>query len=58
VVMPLALLGLMYLSSRKDLVGVHRPRPVEWVLLAGIAAFSLFMSYLALQGLVTDIVSI
>jgi manganese transport protein len=58
VVMPLALLGLMYLSSRKDLVGVHRPRPVEWVLLAGIAAFSLFMSYLALQGLVADIVSI
>jgi manganese transport protein len=58
VVMPLALLGLMYLSSRKDLVGAHRPRPVEWVLLAGIAAFSLFMSYLALQGIVADIVSI
>ena len=55
VVMPLALLGLMWLSTRKDLLGDHRPRPIEWVLLAGIAAFSLFMSYLALQGLVVDV---
>ncbi len=54
-VMPLALLGLMWLSTRKDLVGDHRPRRVEWVLLVGIAAFSIFMSYLALQGLVVDV---
>ncbi len=58
VVMPLALLGLMWLSTRKDLVKDHRPRPVEWVLLVGIAAFSLFMSYLAMQGLVADVRSI
>ena len=57
-VMPLALLGLMWLSTRKDLVKNHRPRPVEWVLLVGIAAFSLFMSYLAMQGLVADVRSI
>jgi len=55
VVMPLALLGLIWLSSRKEIMGAHRPRPVEWVLLAGITAFSFFMSYLAVQGLVGDI---
>lgn len=58
VVMPMALLGLMWLSSREDLVGDHRPRPAEWCVLAGIAAFSLFMSYLAIQGLVADVRSI
>lgn len=55
VVMPLALLGLMWLSAREDLVGKHRPRPIEWILLAGITAFSLLMSCLALQGLVADV---
>jgi manganese transport protein len=55
VVMPLALLGLMWLSARGEVAGAHRPRPAEWVLLAAIAAFSLYMSYLALQGLVTDL---
>ncbi len=57
VVMPLALLGLMVLSSRKELMGEHRPKPVEWVLLTLIACFSLFMSFLAMQGLVKDIAS-
>lgn len=55
VVMPLALLGLMWLSAREDLVGEHRPRGIEWILLAGITAFSLLMSCLALQGLVADV---
>jgi len=55
VVMPLALLGLMWLSARTEATGAHRPRPVEWVLLTAIAAFSLCMSFLAMQGLLTDI---
>ena len=58
VVMPLALLGLMWLSTREELVGSHRPRPIEWILLTGIAAFSLFMSTLAVQGLVKDVRSL
>ena len=57
-VMPMALLGLMWLSTRKDLVGDYRPRRIEWALLTGIAAFSLFMSYLALQGLIADVRSV
>ena len=55
VVMPLALLGLMYLSSRKDILGDHRPKPIEWILLVLIACFSLFMSSQAVQGLIKDI---
>jgi Mn2+/Fe2+ NRAMP family transporter len=55
VVMPMALLGLMWLSSRKDLLGKHRPGIPEWILLAAIAAFSLFISYLAVRGLITDL---
>jgi manganese transport protein len=55
VVMPLALLGLMWLSALGKVPGVHRPRPAEWVLLAAIAAFSLAMGLLALQGLLTDL---
>jgi Mn2+/Fe2+ NRAMP family transporter len=58
VVMPMALLGLMFLSRRKDLLGEHRPGKAEWVLLTGIAAFSLFMSNLAVQGLVKDLRSL
>ncbi len=57
-VMPLALFGLMWLSTRRDLVQDHRPGGAEWVLLVGIGAFSLFMSFLALQGLVADLRSV
>jgi len=55
VVMPLALLGVMYLSSRKDILGPHRPNRLEWVLLTLIACFCLFMSGLALRGLAADL---
>jgi Mn2+/Fe2+ NRAMP family transporter len=55
VVMPLALLGLMYLSGRKDLMDAYRPRPVEWFLLILIAIFTLLMSSQAIRGLAEDI---
>lgn len=58
IVMPLALFGLMYLSSRKDILGDHRPKPIEWVLLSLISCFSLFISYQAVLGLIIDISSI
>ena len=54
-VMPMALLGLMFLSSRREILGNHRPNAAEWVALALIACFSLFMSSQALQGLVEDL---
>lgn len=55
VVMPMALLGLMALTGKKSLVGEHRPGKIEWILLGVIAAFQLFVSYLAICGLVQDI---
>ncbi len=58
VVMPLALLGLMYLSNRKNIMGDYRPKPIEWMLLVLISCFSLFMSSQAILGLIKDISSI
>jgi len=58
VVMPMALLGLMYLSSQKDLMGDHRPSRKEWVLLSLIACFSVFMSSQAIRGLIDDVSTI
>ena len=55
VVMPMALLGLMWLSRREDLLGKHRPSRGEWVLLIAIAVFSLYVSSLAIRGLVADL---
>ncbi|OVE75881.1 hypothetical protein BVX97_03480 [bacterium E08(2017)] len=57
-VMPMALLGLIYLSTKKDLLGDHRPNKIEWVALAFIASFSLFMSFQALKGLFADLASL
>lgn len=57
VVMPLALLGLMYLAGPRDLLKEHRPKTMEWVVLTLIACFALFMSVLAIQGLFRDISS-
>lgn len=54
-VMPLALLGLIWLSAHPDRTGAPRPGRIEWVLLVLIAAFSLVMSFLALRGLITDL---
>lgn len=55
IVMPMALLGLIYLSARKDLLGEHRPGTAEWVLLVLIACFSLFMSFQGIKGLLLDL---
>jgi len=55
VVMPLALLGLMYLSARKDVLRDHRSKPIEWVALGLIACFSLFMGFLGIKGLIADL---
>lgn len=57
-VMPMALLGLMYLSTKKELLGEHTPNKVEWGALVLIACFSLFMSSQALRGLFADLISI
>jgi len=56
VVMPMALLGLMYLSARHIEQKEHRPNTVEWIVLGLISCFSLFMSYQGITGLVKDLI--
>lgn len=56
IVMPMALLGLMYISARKDILGAYRPKPLDWVVLSLVACFSLFMSIQGIEGLITDLV--
>jgi len=55
IVMPMALLGLIYLSARHIEQKEYRPKPIEWVLLTLISCFSIFMSYLGVMGLLKDL---
>ena len=55
IVMPMALLGLMYLSARHIKQKEHRPNAIEWIALGLISCFSLFMSGIAFLGLIEDI---
>ena len=57
IVMPMALLGLMYLSARHIKQIEYRPKPIEWVVLGLISCFSLFMSFQGIRGLIADICS-
>jgi len=57
IVMPMALLGLMYLSAFHIEQKEYRPKPIDWVLLGMISCFSLFMSFQGIRGLIADISS-
>jgi len=57
VVMPMALLGLIYLSGWHIAQKEYRPKPIEWVLLALISCFSLFMSFQGIMGLIEDLIT-
>ena len=57
IVMPMALLGLIYLSARHITYQKHRPKPIEWAALGLISCFSLFMSFQGIRGLIKDICS-
>ena len=55
VVMPMALLGLIYLHTRREIMPKAIIRRPEWVLLTCIAAFSLMVSLQGIKGLVVDV---
>lgn len=57
IVMPMALLGLMYLSARHIEQKEYRPNRAEWIVLVLIAGFSLFMSVQGISGLIKDLFS-
>jgi Mn2+/Fe2+ NRAMP family transporter len=55
VVLPLSLVGMFYLVSRKSLMGSHQTRPPEFLLQALVLFLSLCMSAVAIKGLIADL---
>ncbi len=56
IVMPMALLGLMYLSAHCIKQQEYRLKLIEWGILGLISCFSLFMSYQGIRGLLKDLI--
>jgi len=54
-VLPLTLAGMFFLTSRKNLMGPHRTRGAHWIPQILIMLFALFMSSIAIRGLLEDI---
>ena len=55
VILPFTVFAIFYLINRKDLMGAHRNSVVSNVILLAIFIFSLFISYIAFQGLAENI---
>jgi len=50
VILPATVLGILYLSNRKDLMGKSKNTPVENVFLVLILLFSIFTSFIGISG--------
>ena len=58
VLLPLVIVAVSYLTSRKNIMGQHKNRIWDYGILAGIMVFALYMSSLGIRGLVADICSL
>lgn len=54
VVLPLTLTAIIYLTSSKALMGKHRNRPSDYIILTLIMLFAVYVSVLGIQGLIAD----
>ena len=54
IILPLTVGCIFYLTNRKDLMGEHKNKPLSNTILAVILLFALFMSFLAIKGLVLE----
>jgi len=52
VILPVTVLGIMYLSNRGDLMGVHKNKPLENVFLGLILLFSIYTSFIGITGVI------
>ena len=52
VILPVTVLGIMYLSNRADLMGVHKNKPLENVFLGLILLFSIYTSFIGITGVI------
>ena len=55
VILPITVGCIFYLTNRKDLMGEHKNKLVANIILAAIMVFALFMSYLAVKGLILEL---
>ena len=55
VLLPLTLAAIIYLTSRKSIMGKHRNRLSDYGFLTLIMLFSIYMSILGIQGFIQDI---
>jgi len=56
VILPLTVGCIFYLTNRKDLMGEHKNNSLSNIILGIIMLFALFMSYLAVKGLVLELI--
>ncbi len=57
VILPLTVGCIFYLTNRKALMGEHKNTVIANIILTAILIFALFMSYLAIKGLVLELSS-
>jgi len=55
VILPITVGCIFYLANRKDLMGEHKNTFISNVILTAILFFALFMSFLAIKGLVIEL---
>jgi Mn2+/Fe2+ NRAMP family transporter len=55
IILPLTVACIFYLTNRKDLMGEHKNKLTANIILTLILIFALFMSYLAIKGLASEL---
>lgn len=55
VVLPLVVLAIIYLTSKKSIMGDYRTKKKDYVVLTGILIFAFYMSFQGIKGLIIDL---
>jgi Mn2+/Fe2+ NRAMP family transporter len=55
VILPVTIGAIIYLTGHKGLMKQDSNKPTDWILLTIIMAFSLYMSFMGIRGLVADL---
>jgi len=55
VVLPLVLIAIIYLTSKKSIMGDYRTNKIDYIILAGILLFAFYMSFQGIKGLIIDL---
>jgi Mn2+/Fe2+ NRAMP family transporter len=55
VVLPLVVVAIIYLTSKKSIMGEYRTTKKDYIVLAGILMFAMYMSFQGIKGLIIDL---